>query len=42
MGMHLKDWQLKATLKEIKAQPEKVFWKDEELISLANSIKIKV
>ena len=42
MGMHLKDRQLKATLKKIKAQPEKVFWKDEELISLANSIKIKV
>jgi 2-isopropylmalate synthase len=42
MGMHLKDWQLKATLKEIKAHPEKVSWKDDELISLANSIIIKV
>ncbi len=42
MGIHLKDWELKATLKDIKAHPEKVSWKDEELISLANSIKIKV
>ena len=42
MGIHLKDWELKAILKDIKAHSEKVSWKDEELISLANSIKIKV
>jgi isopropylmalate/homocitrate/citramalate synthase len=42
MGLTISDQELKTILKEIKSQPEKVSWGDDDLTSLAQSIQRKV
>ena len=42
MDLTISDQELKAILKEIKSQPEKVSWGDDDLTSLAESIQRKV